>query len=103
MTASRLEQLYAERLGQLYAEHNSTRARKCSSCGALIFWTLTAARKVMPVDFGPNPKGNVVIELGEAPNGNRIWLSRVDNAAPRHRRRMSHFATCPAAAHRRKR
>ena len=35
---------------------------KCKSCGAKITWAITGNGKRIPVDFAPDPKGNLVLE-----------------------------------------
>jgi hypothetical protein len=61
---------------------------KCSSCGAAIIWTVTAAGKRMPVDAAPVGKVTV---LRTNPADAITPLSRqVDHF-------VSHFATCKFA------
>lgn len=70
---------------------------KCKSCGAEIFWALTATHNRMPVDAAPNDKGNLVI--GGVEHGVPI----VEFEAGETLRYMAHFVTCPNAAKHRKR
>jgi len=60
---------------------------KCSSCGAEIVWTLTAAGKRMPVDAKPEKR----IAIRPNPADPLTPLSRVVDVF------VSHFATCPHA------
>lgn len=63
------------------------RAAKCSSCGAAVYWIVTARGKKMPVDPAV-PGGQVPSPLKDGAPG----------------RGVSHFATCPHAdQHRRPR
>lgn len=64
-------------------------ADKCTSCGADIIWTVTAAGKRMPVDAKPTGKAVVLRTNNIDP---LTPLSRVVDAF------VSHFATCPNAA-----
>lgn len=69
----------------------------CASCQAPIFWVRTPKGKSMPLDFTPDPDGNVVI---------RDRLAHVLKAGELlvqgERRFTSHFATCANAAQHRK-
>jgi len=61
---------------------------KCSSCGAEIIWTVTAAGKRMPVDAAPIGKVTV------------LRTNPADALTPLSRQVyhfVSHFATCPNA------
>lgn len=69
----------------------------CRSCNAAIWWVVTSANKRMPLDRGPVPDGNVVIDE----DGRAVYLTKGAEApGPRY---VSHFATCPFAASHRKR
>lgn len=72
------------------------RPATCRSCGAGIWWTVTADGKKMPVDEEPvTDGGNVVLAL--APDGtlkSRV-LKDSEEAPEGHRLYKSHFATCP--------
>lgn len=86
----------------------------CRSCGAAIWWGITAAGKAMPIDVEPTADGNVVRTGQMLPSRNGDYLPEVEvravepqpfdapeDNAPRF---TSHFATCPHAdEHRRAR
>ena len=91
---------------------------RCRSCGAQIFWAVTANGKRMPLDAQPHPEGNLVLRTQAGPDGQEalddplLCLSVAAVAKleehgiparlgePRY---LSHFATCPQAGqHRRK-
>lgn len=60
----------------------------CSSCGAEIIWTVTAAGKRMPVDAKPEKR----VAIRPNDSDPLTPLSRVVDVF------VSHFATCPNAA-----
>ena len=86
----------------------------CDACRRPVFWTLTKNRKRRPVDYHPNPEGNIVlgdrVEPGEltrqewaAGRGREVWHETVltkgeragwivDRDGPLY---MPHHATCP--------
>lgn len=78
---------------------------KCKSCGAEIFWVKMASRKAMPCDaamipYREDPSGKDIVIT---PNGETIRC--VFDGPPELNTgigRLSHFATCPAAAAHRK-
>lgn len=63
-------------------------ASRCSSCGAEIIWTVTAAGKRMPVDSAP--VGKVTVLRTNAADALTPLSRQVDHF-------VSHFATCPNA------
>ena len=86
---------------------------RCRSCGAPIWFGLTAKNKRMPMDLAPIEDGNVIVDgdmnlldkmasayEGDAPppDGCRVRVltkgEAVDPDVPRY---TSHFATCPKA------
>lgn len=84
----------------------------CGSCPARIVWTETENATRMPVDAVGNPAGNVVVcepyaLFGDAdtpasralPKDTPPWDTAFRNGELR---TVSHFATCPNAAHHRK-
>lgn len=78
--------------------------KKCSSCGAEVFWAQLPSGKSMPVDSEPTPDGTVL--LFHTPEGSiRAQVLKRGEEAPAGRpRRTSHFSTCPnAQQHRRPR
>jgi hypothetical protein len=93
----------------------------CSSCPAPILWAQvleldeagrwsrvknpeTGRMKSMPVDFQPNPLGNVILFHREGEGIVCRVLKKNETPPPGARLRTSHFATCPnAKQHRRKR
>jgi len=88
----------------------------CKSCGADIFWCVTAGGKNMPVDCLPSPDGNLYclqqagdygVEVCDEPmiavSINAKGNPAVDTAnAEGYPRYLSHFATCLNAARHRK-
>jgi len=87
----------------------------CSSCGAQIFWCVSATGKSMPLDCRPDPLGLLVLREpeGEIP-GLECYeepmralhvsaLRKAGETVPESAERYtSHFATCPNAARHRK-
>jgi hypothetical protein len=78
----------------------------CSSCGARIYWAVTAAGKRIPIDVDPTLMGLfflvcrpdhllAVSAAAEGPVAEKYRLARAN-------RYDSHFATCPDAAKHRK-
>jgi len=66
----------------------------CSSCGAQIFWAMTAAGKSMPLDRRPVENGNVILDENQIAE----VISPTNRRALRGRKTfVSHFATCPNA------
>jgi hypothetical protein len=61
--------------------------KRCSSCGAEIYWVKTASGASMPIDITPM---NVAV------------IDMVDNIARMKWGYTSHFATCPHASGHRK-
>lgn len=84
----------------------SPRVSRCRSCRAAIVWaTVTASGKTMPVDASAHAEGTVRFVSGTATGpsvevlGGDALLRARGEGAPLFR---SHFATCPqAASHRR--
>jgi hypothetical protein len=70
----------------------------CRSCGAEVFWAVTASGKRMPVDADVTADGNVSI----GPDGLAYVVPAGHVASPAYPRYTSHFATCPNAAHHRR-
>ncbi len=86
---------------------------RCRSCGAPIWFGLTAKGKRMPMDLAPVEDGNVVVDylmatldqLASAyegdqppPDGCRVRvLAKGETPGPDVPRYVSHFATCPSA------
>lgn len=68
----------------------------CRSCGAPIRWEVTVNDKRIPLDPEPVANGN----LGIRDDGKVASSHGFPAEAPRY---VSHFATCPNAAHHRKR
>jgi hypothetical protein len=73
----------------------------CASCGAPIRWVTTSGRASMPLDFNPDPAGNVEVIADLFGNLTAAVLGPVKAAV---RRRLGvtlyrcHFATCPHSA-----
>lgn len=71
----------------------------CKGCGAPVLWAVTSNDKRMPVDPWEDPQGNVATRIVAG-----ILIVRVLRAGERPRpgekRRVAHFATCPARARR---
>lgn len=66
----------------------------CRSCGAIVVWSKTENSKNIPLDPEPVLGGNIILECNGA-------LARVVEPDPGIRRHISHFVTCPNAAHHR--
>jgi hypothetical protein len=62
----------------------------CASCGAAVQWAVTPRGRRMPIE--PRKGGNVAIENREGV----LHASFVADGSGTH---VSHFATCPQAAH----
>ena len=74
----------------------------CNSCGAPVEWYKTESGKSMPIDFAPDPAGNLILVGG--PDARLHMLAADETPPPDTNRYRSHFATCPhAAEHRRRR
>ena len=70
-----------------------THAENCRGCGAQIFWVKhEKTGKAAPIDVGPNPAGNIRLELTN--DGWRYGIIRPSQAVPPEERFMPHFATC---------
>ena len=89
------------------------RLSKCSSCGAAIYWVITAPRgSLMPIDAKPVDSGNVLVWAVSRPTvigsrnievGNLIAKVSSDSSGSAGQHRYtSHFATCPNAKEHRK-
>lgn len=77
--------------------------KRCSSCGAEIFFAETTAKKRIPIDLMPRADGNLVIRrrMGRVI---AVPLSKAGALAADEVRHVSHFATCAQAdQHRRSR
>ncbi len=70
--------------------------QKCRSCGAAILWCKTEKGKAMPVDAEPSENGNVMLV------GDVAKYVKPGETLPGIALHLSHFATCPNAAHHRK-
>lgn len=76
---------------------------KCKACGAPIFFGLTSAGKLIPIDVEPVADGNVILgPMVQHPvtrEGLRqaIVLSRADTPLDDPERFVSHFVSCPNA------
>jgi hypothetical protein len=75
----------------------------CTSCGALMIWTVTTAGKRMPIDAAPAADGNVKLtDRGAAMPPLAVVTTNPAQLFGVKQRWKSHFATCPqAGAHRR--
>lgn len=73
----------------------------CKSCGAPVFWATTKDGKAMPVDVEPRLDGNVL--LFRRSNGllRAEVIGKDVPRSPDRKYRVSHLATCPAAANHR--
>jgi len=73
----------------------------CEKCRRPIFFVKTVKGKLIPLDYPPNAKGNVTVS-----NENGVNVAHVykNNAAIKDQWPiyLCHFASCPAAAHFRK-
>lgn len=69
-------------------------------CRAKILWARMASGKSMPLDYDPDPEGNVAVYR----DASGVVVGRVLKAGEERdaheRTHMSHFATCPAKARR---
>lgn len=81
--------------------HSKPTTKPCSSCGAPMYWVITADGKHMPIDADPVRDGGFIATL----KSDGLHVEAYLPMDPTHRDRnryVSHFATCPnAAAHRR--
>lgn len=78
----------------------------CSSCCRDVVWvTVSASGKRMPIDPAPRLDGNLRFLASRAPDGTRLveYVTPAELAdASSGLRFVSHFATCPDAASHRK-
>lgn len=74
---------------------------QCRSCGAPVYFAVTATGKAMPVDVSPREDGNIQLLW----DGQRIAAVYLGGDLSKHPgpRRISHFATCKDAKAWRKR
>lgn len=72
---------------------------KCKSCGASIFWCITARGKRVPLDAEPDPiKGNMIVtDRGDVPGKRYLATIVAPLVDAKQTRYLSHFATCPEA------
>jgi hypothetical protein len=84
-------------------ESACTLPSECRSCKDPILWVEWASGKRMPVDYKPDPSGDVV--LTHRKSENKLIAQKFDSRFDAGRNRYtSHFATCPnASQHRRAR
>jgi hypothetical protein len=82
---------------------------KCRSCGEPIWWAMTEAAKLMPVDGLPSEDGTLFVFIPTDPTVHlravhmNAKTPEVADAHREHRPRFkSHFATCPNAGQHRK-
>ena len=68
------------------------RTSRCKACGAEIIWSRTVNDKAIPLDYPPNPDGNVRIVNGIAHVYGPLDLLLTDDADELF---MPHHATCP--------
>lgn len=68
--------------------------QNCRSCTAPIVWAVTDDNKMMPVDAGADPEGNVVLSRSGF-GAVRVTVLDQDALFGDGTRRKSHFATCP--------
>lgn len=73
---------------------------KCKSCGASIIWIKTKSANLMPIDAAPVEGGNIAILDDTAHTISGKLFDDMIEPGPRY---VTHFATCPGAAHHRKR
>jgi hypothetical protein len=79
------------------AEQRREKAARCRSCGAVIEWAETPKGKRIPVNYDPDPAGNLWLQ----DVGPRVIAQPVKKGEEPHAsvpRYTSHFATCPHAA-----
>lgn len=70
-----------------------THAENCRGCGAQIFWVKhERTGKAAPIDVGPNPAGNLRLELTN--DGWRYGIIGTGDRVPPEERFMPHFASC---------
>ncbi|MFI7608843.1 5'-3' exonuclease H3TH domain-containing protein [Micromonospora sp. NPDC049366] len=68
------------------------------TCTAAIRWAVTVDGKRMPVDFAPDPAGNLVRVMVAAGDWRIRVLAAGEEPPPGAHRWTSHYATCPDAA-----
>ncbi len=86
------------------------KAGPCSSCKALVIWSVTKNNKPMPVDAKAVANGNIELEAAGDPRDppTAHYLDKLGQREVDGKRRapmlryVSHFATCPNAAEHRK-
>jgi hypothetical protein len=71
---------------------------ECRSCGAGVYWALSASGKPMPINPRPTGAGNIVLHQDDD-----RWTAVVRSSADPLARYVSHFATCPDAGRWRRR
>lgn len=72
----------------------------CRDCGALVRWALTRRGSAMPINAAPADGGNLILERRSAALVARVVGPMDLEDGDRY---VSHFATCPHAAERRRR
>lgn len=88
-----LRTIQADVMKEIGAEPTSS---LCRSCKARIFFAKTANGSQTPLDFEPNPAGNIVID--EEGIARVIPKADLFNQQETRQIYMPHFATCSAAA-----
>jgi len=74
----------------------------CRSCPARVRWVLTETGARMPLNWDPDPAGNVVrVTTDDGPRARVLGPAELAKL-PAGRRFMPHWATCPGAANHRK-
>ena len=68
-----------------------------ANCSAKIRWAVTVDNKRMPVDFAPDPGGNLVRVMVAAGDWRIRVLAAGEDPGPDVLRWTSHYATCPDA------
>lgn len=71
---------------------HGARRDRCRSCGAEVWWVVTANNKAMPLDPGPRSDGNMVFV-----DGGVVHFDPGDLFHAQLARFVSHFVTCPQA------
>ncbi len=85
------------------ARDRAPRLSHCGSCGAPIFWALTARDKRMPMLPTPDERGEWVID-GWHPDTRAPLVRRREPLLDGHKLRFTpHWATCPNSDQHRKR
>lgn len=71
----------------------------CASCGASIFWAVSANNSRMPINAEPDPEGNVLVSVSRSnPENKKCVVLKRDQARLEGRRYFtSHFSSCPNA------